>query len=59
VRAGISSASGWTASLFVNNLLNKQAQLEYQFAESLPAADFNRIIGNQPLTAGVDLTYHF
>ena len=59
IRAGIESDDGWSASVFVNNLFNKQAAVEYMFAESLPAADFNRIMGNQPLTGGVDLTYRF
>jgi iron complex outermembrane receptor protein len=59
VRAGIASDRGWSATLFVNNLFNKQAELEYMFAESLPAADFNRIMTNQPLTGGIDLTYRF
>ena len=59
VRAGIQSDRGWSTTLFVNNLLNKQAELEYMFAESLPAANFNRIMTNQPLTAGVDFTYRY
>jgi hypothetical protein len=29
------------------------------FAESLPSAAFNRIMTNQPLTGGIDLSYHF
>jgi outer membrane receptor protein involved in Fe transport len=59
VRAGIESDRGWSATLFVNNLFNKQVELEYMFAESLPAADFNRIMTNQPLTAGIDFTYRY
>jgi outer membrane receptor protein involved in Fe transport len=57
IRVGIHSADGWGASLFVNNLFNKHAQLESLFQETLPSASFNRIVTNQPLTAGIDLTY--
>jgi iron complex outermembrane receptor protein len=59
IRVGIQSATGWGASLFANNLFNKQAYLENMLQESLPNAAFNRIITNQPLTAGVDITYRF
>lgn len=59
IRAGVESDDGWSVSLFINNLFNKQADLEYMFAESLPAADFNRIMTNQPLTGGVDMSYKF
>jgi len=59
VRAGIVSDRGWSATLFVNNVFNKHAELEYMFAESLPSAAFNRIMTNQPLTGGIDLSYHF
>ena len=57
VRIGIQSSEGWGASLFVNNLFNTHAQLESLFQETLPSASFNRIVTNQPLTVGVDLTY--
>jgi hypothetical protein len=46
-------------ALFVNNAFNGQAQLENLFQETLPSAAFNRVISNQPLTAGADLTYRF
>jgi outer membrane receptor protein involved in Fe transport len=59
IRAGIESHDGWSAALFVNNLFNKKAQLEYMFAESLPSANYNRIMTNQPLTAGIDLAYKY
>ncbi len=59
LRAGVSSRDGWSAAVFVNNLFNKHAQLESLFQETLPSAAFNRIVTNQPLTAGVDLTYKF
>jgi iron complex outermembrane receptor protein len=59
VRAGVQSRDGWGAAVFVNNVLNKHAELESLFQEALPSASFNRIVTNQPLTAGVDLTYRF
>jgi outer membrane receptor protein involved in Fe transport len=59
IRAGIQSRDGWGAAVFVNNLFNKRAQLESLFQETLPSASFNRIITNQPLTAGIDLTYRY
>jgi outer membrane receptor protein involved in Fe transport len=59
IRAGIISSDGWSASLFVNNLFNKHAQLENMLQETLPSAAYNRIITNQPLTGGIDLSYRF
>jgi outer membrane receptor protein involved in Fe transport len=58
-RLGIKSGDKWSATGFVNNLTNKHAQLESMFTENEPQPDFTRIITNQPLTAGVDLTYRF
>jgi len=57
IRAGVQSSSGWSAALFINNVTNKQAQLESLWQETLPSASFNRIITNQPLTVGIDLSY--
>lgn len=59
LRVGIDSSAGWTASAFVNNVFNKHAALDVMLQESLPDAAFNRIITNQPLTAGIDLNYKF
>jgi len=59
LRAGIESRDGWTATFFVNNLTNKHAQLENLFQELEATSTFNRVVTNQPLTAGVDLTYKF
>ena len=56
-RVGVQSSDGWGASLFANNVFNKHAQLESLFQETLPAASFNRIVTNQPLTVGIDLTF--
>jgi outer membrane receptor protein involved in Fe transport len=59
LRAGVEAAAGWGVSVFVNNVFNKHAELENLFQETLPSAAFNRVVTNQPLTAGVDLTYRF
>jgi outer membrane receptor protein involved in Fe transport len=59
VRAGVRYREAWSATLFVNNLTNKHAQLESMFTENEPQPDFTRMETNQPLTAGVDLTYRF
>jgi outer membrane receptor protein involved in Fe transport len=59
VRFGIQSSDGWSASFFVNNLFNTQAQLENLLQETLPSAAYNRILTNQPLTGGLDVSYRF
>ena len=59
IRFGIQSSDGWTASFFVNNLFNTQAQLENLLQETLPSAAYNRILTNQPLTGGLDVSYRF
>ena len=59
VRFGLKGDGGWSASVFVNNLFNKHAQLESLYTENLASAAFNQIVTNQPLTAGVDLSYRF
>jgi outer membrane receptor protein involved in Fe transport len=59
LRAGIQSDEGWALSLFCNNVFNTHAQLDNLLQETLPSAAFNRIVTNQPLTAGLDLTYKF
>ena len=58
-RAGIQSGDGWSATLFVNNAFNKHAQLENLFQLLEATTSFNRVVTNQPLTAGIDLSYHF
>ena len=59
VRMGVKAGDTWSATLFVNNVLNRHAELESMFTENEPQPDFTRYITNQPLTAGVDLNYRF
>jgi outer membrane receptor protein involved in Fe transport len=59
IRAGVKFRETWSATLFVDNVFNKHAELESMFTENEPQPDFTRIETNQPLTAGVDLTYRF
>jgi outer membrane receptor protein involved in Fe transport len=59
VRAGLKVRDSWSATLFVNNLTNKHAQLESMFTENEPQPSFTRIETNQPLTGGIDLSYRF
>ena len=59
IRAGVAFLNKWSATLFVNNATNKHVQLESMFTENEPQPDFTRIETNQPLTAGVDLSYRF
>ncbi len=59
IRAGIHSSAGWGAYLFANNVFNKQASLENMTELTLTNASFNRVVTNQPLTIGADLTYTF
>ena len=59
-RVGIESQQNdWSITLFVNNLFNKQASLEYLYTETQPSAAFNRVVSNQPLTGGLDVNYRF
>jgi iron complex outermembrane receptor protein len=59
VRVGIQSSDGWAAALFAKNLGNTHAQLESLFPLNEASSAFTRIVTNQPLTAGVDLSYRF
>jgi outer membrane protein OmpA-like peptidoglycan-associated protein len=58
-RIGIISEDGWEAALFVNNLTNTHAQLESLFQLNEASSALNRVVTNQPLTGGIDLTYRF
>jgi iron complex outermembrane recepter protein len=59
VRAGLAFRDRWSATIFVNNATNRHAQLESMFTENEPQPSFTRMITNQPLTAGLDLSYRF
>jgi iron complex outermembrane recepter protein len=59
IRAGIQSSQGWGVTLFVDNLFNEHAQLENLYTENLASASFNEVVTNQPLTGGIDLTFHY
>ena len=59
IRFGLKSQGGWSATLFVDNVFNKHAELESLYTENLASAAFNQIVTNQPLTGGIDLSYHF
>jgi len=56
LRVGIRSEN-WTATLFVNNLFNKEALLDTQPQINLQSAAFTRYIVNQPITYGLDVSY--
>ena len=58
LRLGL-SGEAWSATLFVNNLANKEVLLDPQPQIAFQIAAFTRYTVNQPLTVGLDLTYHF
>ena len=49
----------WTASLYVNNLTNKEALLDPQPQIDLQTNAFVRYLVSRPITAGLDFTYKF
>jgi iron complex outermembrane recepter protein len=49
----------WTASLYVNNLTNKEAILDPQPQIDLQSVAFVRYLVNRPITAGLDFTFKF
>ena len=49
----------WTASLYVNNLTNKEALLDPQPQIDLQTNAFVRYLVNRPITAGLDFTFKF
>jgi outer membrane receptor protein involved in Fe transport len=49
----------WTATLFVNNLTNKETLLDPQPQINLQTTAFTRYLVNQPLTGGVDINFKF
>lgn len=48
-----------TGFLFIKNVFNTHVQLESLYAENLASAGFHQIVTNQPLTAGIHLSYKF
>ncbi|MBS0366578.1 MAG: TonB-dependent receptor [Proteobacteria bacterium] len=58
VRVGV-EAEHWSAILFVRNATNERAILSNAFQLNINIPTFNRLTVNQPLTAGLDLAYHF
>jgi iron complex outermembrane recepter protein len=56
-RLGVSGAQ-WVASLFFNNAFNKRALIDNVLQYNIDVPSFNRTTVNQPLTIGVDFSYH-
>jgi outer membrane receptor protein involved in Fe transport len=59
IRAGVKFRDSWTATVFADNVFNVHAALEGMFTENLPTTPYTRIETNQPLTAGIDLSYRY
>jgi outer membrane receptor protein involved in Fe transport len=53
------TGSQWQATLFVNNLTNKEVLLDPQPQINLQTTAFARYLVNQPLTGGLDVTFKF
>jgi iron complex outermembrane receptor protein len=58
LRAGVESDK-WSAALYVNNVANKMALLTNSSAINVNVSTFNRTVVAQPLTYGLDVSYHF
>jgi len=58
VRAGL-EGHRWTAALFVDNVTNRLALLTNASAINVNVSTFNRTAMEQPLTFGLDLSFHF
>jgi outer membrane receptor protein involved in Fe transport len=59
VNGSTSTGGLWSATLFVNNLTNKMTVLDPQPQIDLQLNAYVRYLVNQPITAGLDLTYKF
>jgi iron complex outermembrane recepter protein len=60
VRAGLEgNRNRWSANLFVNNVTNRLALLTNASAINVNVSTFNRTAMEQPLTFGLDLSFHF
>jgi TonB dependent receptor len=53
------SGEVWSATLFVNNLANKEVLLDSEPQIAFQTAAYTRYTVNQPLAVGIDLTYRF
>ncbi|HVW70546.1 MAG TPA: TonB-dependent receptor [Steroidobacteraceae bacterium] len=49
----------WAVALLVNNFTNRQVLLDPQPQVTLQTAAFERYVVNQPLTAGINVSYQF
>jgi iron complex outermembrane receptor protein len=58
LRLGV-MADRWSAALFVDNVANREVLLDPQPQIALQIGAFTRYTVNQPLTAGIDLSYRF
>jgi iron complex outermembrane recepter protein len=58
LRAGL-EGDRWKAVLFAKNIFNQRALLSDTPQLSVYIPTFNRVAVNQPLTIGIDLSYHF
>jgi iron complex outermembrane recepter protein len=58
VRFGV-EADRWAAMLFARNVTNERAILSNAFQLNVNIPTYNRAVVNQPLTVGLDVTYHF
>jgi len=58
LRAGLVK-NQWSAMLFAKNLTNERALLSDTLQIGINVPTFNRISVGQPLTVGVDFSYHF
>jgi outer membrane receptor protein involved in Fe transport len=59
VRGERNGGDHWSAALFVNNFTNKHVLLDPQPQIALQTSAFERYVINQPLTAGIDVSYAF
>lgn len=59
IRGERAGGDHWSAALFVNNLTNNLVLLDPQPQISLQDAAYSRYVVNQPLTAGIDVSYAF
>lgn len=53
------NGDSWSASLFVNNLTNNAVLLDPQPQLALQTQAYTRFTITRPLTAGIDVAYHF